>query len=252
MADAVILRWLKSRGRGVRARRGPDRGRDRQGDRRLRGRVGRDARLDPRPEGATVRRRRADRDARERRRRGGPRQLRAHSPSRWLRRRLRPGRRGGPAEDDCASVPIATPVARRTAVELGVSLHGIAGTGPGGRITRRGRDQSAAAESRHPTASSLPPAAGKGEVSIARADADAGDDRAPDGRVGDDDPGLHRLGRRRRVADRRVCGAEPASEATSAPSVNDFVVKAAAASAARRSRASTRRTSTARSSATHG
>ncbi len=31
--------------------------------------------------------------------------------------------------------PNATPVARRTAVELGVSLHGLAGTGPGGRIT---------------------------------------------------------------------------------------------------------------------
>ena len=30
---------------------------------------------------------------------------------------------------------MATPVARRTAVELGVSLHGLAGTGPGGRIT---------------------------------------------------------------------------------------------------------------------
>ena len=34
-----------------------------------------------------------------------------------------------------ASRPNATPVARRTAVELGVSLHGISGTGPGGRIT---------------------------------------------------------------------------------------------------------------------
>jgi pyruvate dehydrogenase E2 component (dihydrolipoamide acetyltransferase) len=31
--------------------------------------------------------------------------------------------------------PNATPVARRAAVELGVSLHGIPGTGPGGRIT---------------------------------------------------------------------------------------------------------------------
>ncbi len=31
--------------------------------------------------------------------------------------------------------PNATPVARRTAVELGVSLYGIVGTGPGGRIT---------------------------------------------------------------------------------------------------------------------
>jgi len=30
--------------------------------------------------------------------------------------------------------PNATPVARRAAVELGVSLHGLAGTGPGGRI----------------------------------------------------------------------------------------------------------------------
>jgi pyruvate dehydrogenase E2 component (dihydrolipoyllysine-residue acetyltransferase) len=40
----------------------------------------------------------------------------------------------------------ATPVARRTAVELGLALHGIAGTGPGGRIT--GEDvQRAAADS---------------------------------------------------------------------------------------------------------
>jgi pyruvate dehydrogenase E2 component (dihydrolipoamide acetyltransferase) len=31
--------------------------------------------------------------------------------------------------------PNASPVARRKAVELGVALHGIAGTGPGGRIT---------------------------------------------------------------------------------------------------------------------
>ena len=33
------------------------------------------------------------------------------------------------------SRPIATPVARRAAVDLGVSLHGLTGTGPGGRIT---------------------------------------------------------------------------------------------------------------------
>jgi len=38
--------------------------------------------------------------------------------------------------------PNATPVARRTAVQLGVSLHGIAGTGPGGRITRADVDMS--------------------------------------------------------------------------------------------------------------
>jgi pyruvate dehydrogenase E2 component (dihydrolipoamide acetyltransferase) len=34
-----------------------------------------------------------------------------------------------------AGRPNASPVARRTAVELGVSLHAVAGTGPGGRIT---------------------------------------------------------------------------------------------------------------------
>src|SRR6188508_1464186 len=37
----------------------------------------------------------------------------------------------------------ATPVARRTAVELGVSLHGIAGSGPGGRITREDVEKAA-------------------------------------------------------------------------------------------------------------
>jgi pyruvate dehydrogenase E2 component (dihydrolipoamide acetyltransferase) len=42
--------------------------------------------------------------------------------------------------------PNATPVARRTAVELGVSLHGIAGTGPSGRITREDVQRAAAAE----------------------------------------------------------------------------------------------------------
>ena len=38
----------------------------------------------------------------------------------------------------------ATPVARRTAVELGVSLHGLTGTGPGGRITREDVERAAA------------------------------------------------------------------------------------------------------------
>src|SRR5581483_4215610 len=32
--------------------------------------------------------------------------------------------------------PNATPVARRAALELGISLHGVGGTGPGGRITQ--------------------------------------------------------------------------------------------------------------------
>jgi pyruvate dehydrogenase E2 component (dihydrolipoamide acetyltransferase) len=54
----------------------------------------------------------------------------------------------------------ATPVAKRTAVELGVSLHGVAGTGPGGRITREDVERAAAAGERAPA----PPSAGKGEV----------------------------------------------------------------------------------------
>ncbi|HET7808431.1 MAG TPA: dihydrolipoamide acetyltransferase family protein [Gaiellaceae bacterium] len=57
--------------------------------------------------------------------------------------------------------PNATPVARRTAVELGVSLHGLAGTGPGGRITRE--DVERAAETAGDTAL-VPPTTGKGEV----------------------------------------------------------------------------------------
>jgi pyruvate dehydrogenase E2 component (dihydrolipoamide acetyltransferase) len=56
----------------------------------------------------------------------------------------------------------ATPVARRTAVELGVSLHGLVGTGPGGRITQD--DVRRSAES---TPSELRPAsAGKGETTL--------------------------------------------------------------------------------------
>ncbi|MBD0349210.1 MAG: E3 binding domain-containing protein, partial [Thermoleophilia bacterium] len=39
-------------------------------------------------------------------------------------------------DGDGAARPNATPVARRVAVELGISLRGLAGTGPGGRITR--------------------------------------------------------------------------------------------------------------------
>lgn len=42
----------------------------------------------------------------------------------------------GPGDGAATERANATPVARRTAVELGVSLHGIAGTGPNGQITR--------------------------------------------------------------------------------------------------------------------
>jgi pyruvate dehydrogenase E2 component (dihydrolipoamide acetyltransferase) len=56
--------------------------------------------------------------------------------------------------------PNASPVARRTAVELGVSLRGIAGSGPGGRITRE--DVRRAAETAVEAAPPFSP--GKGDV----------------------------------------------------------------------------------------
>ena len=65
-----------------------------------------------------------------------------------------------PASSDGSGVrrPNATPVARRTAVELGVSLHDVAGTGPGGRITSD--DVTRAAEV---GTTARPPEAGAGE-----------------------------------------------------------------------------------------
>ncbi|HEY2374103.1 MAG TPA: dihydrolipoamide acetyltransferase family protein [Gaiellaceae bacterium] len=62
-----------------------------------------------------------------------------------------------------AERPNATPVARRTAVELGVSLHGISGTGPGGRITRE--DVQKAAGDGGPSATPAP-AGGRGDVRV--------------------------------------------------------------------------------------
>ena len=59
--------------------------------------------------------------------------------------------------------PNATPVARRAALELGLSLHGLAGTGPGGRITAD--DVRSAASTTRTTA--VPSAAnGRGEVTV--------------------------------------------------------------------------------------
>jgi pyruvate dehydrogenase E2 component (dihydrolipoamide acetyltransferase) len=56
--------------------------------------------------------------------------------------------------------PNATPVARRTALELGLSLHGIAGTGPGGRITQE--DVQRVAGSQQPVKA----ASGKGDLRV--------------------------------------------------------------------------------------
>jgi len=62
-----------------------------------------------------------------------------------------------------AGRPNATPVARSTALELGVSLHGIDGTGPGGRITREDVQRAAAAAG---TTAPTPAASGRGEVRV--------------------------------------------------------------------------------------
>jgi pyruvate dehydrogenase E2 component (dihydrolipoamide acetyltransferase) len=50
-----------------------------------------------------------------------------------------------PANGGSTARPNATPVARKTALELGLSLHDVPGTGPGGRITREDVERSAAA-----------------------------------------------------------------------------------------------------------
>jgi pyruvate dehydrogenase E2 component (dihydrolipoyllysine-residue acetyltransferase) len=121
--------------------------------------------------------------------------------------------------------PVATPVARRTAVELGVSLHGLSGTGPGGRITVD--DVTRAAAEAGTTPASEVVVSGKGEV-----------------RVLEQTPTQSTIARRMTesattipvftvsadvdvseiVASRR----EARDKGDDAPSVNDFVVKAAA------------------------
>jgi pyruvate dehydrogenase E2 component (dihydrolipoamide acetyltransferase) len=68
-----------------------------------------------------------------------------------------------PGDGSGAQRPNATPVARRTAVELGVSLHGIVGTGQGGRITREDVEQ-AVRDSGAPA--QKPAGTGKGHVRI--------------------------------------------------------------------------------------
>jgi len=117
--------------------------------------------------------------------------------------------------------PNATPVAKRTAVKLGVSLHGIAGTGPGGRITRE--DVERAAGKGAPAVQKT----GKGEVrvldltatqaTIARRMVESATTIPVFTVSADVDTSLI-------VELRRGARAESAD----IPSVNDFVVKAAA------------------------
>jgi pyruvate dehydrogenase E2 component (dihydrolipoamide acetyltransferase) len=123
-----------------------------------------------------------------------------------------------------AERPNATPVARRSAVELGVSLHGIAGTGPGGRITREDVERAAAAGG-EPAPS--PAVSGKGSVdmveltttqaTIARRMAESATTIPVFSVSADVDMSL--------IAALRAGARE---EGVEGPSINDFVVAAAA------------------------
>ena len=137
-----------------------------------------------------------------------------------------PGAGAQLADDDAPGRPVATPVARRTAVELGVSLHGLAGTGPGGRITVDDVTRAAGeADTTAPPAQA--PVSGKGEISvheptptqatIARRMAESAT-TIPVFTVSAD-ADVSQI-----VASRR----EARGRGEKAPSVNDFVVKAAA------------------------
>jgi pyruvate dehydrogenase E2 component (dihydrolipoamide acetyltransferase) len=129
-------------------------------------------------------------------------------------------------DGSAAQRPNATPVARRTAVDLGVSLHGIVGTGAGGRITREDVERAAA-----DSGTTVPQQAesGRGEVStleltptqatIARRMAESAR-TIPAFTVSTDvDMSL--------ISELRSGARE---ERDDAPSVNDFVIKAAAGS----------------------
>jgi pyruvate dehydrogenase E2 component (dihydrolipoamide acetyltransferase) len=128
------------------------------------------------------------------------------------------------ADGSPASRPVATPVARRRAVELGVSLHGLTGTGPGGRITAADVDRAAA----EPGAvqATREAVSGKGEVrileptptqsTIARRLSEAA--TIPTFTVSADVDVSQIVATRREARD----------NGEDVPSVNDFVVKAAA------------------------
>jgi pyruvate dehydrogenase E2 component (dihydrolipoamide acetyltransferase) len=126
--------------------------------------------------------------------------------------------------------PNATPVARRTAVELGVSLHGIEGTGPGGRIGREDVRRAAPASPAPALAALAQPATDeRGEVrvlaqtatqaTIARRMSESAA-TIPTFTVSADADASEILALRRGAREER---------GDAAPSLNDFVVKGVAA-----------------------
>ena len=142
--------------------------------------------------------------------------------------RAEPSKEDGPApaRRDGAGTerPNASPVARRTAVELGVSLHGIVGSGPGGRITREDVQRAASVSGARAQRSEA--VGGKGQVetleltatqaTIARRMAESA--RTIPVFTVSSDVDMSLITELRRGARRE-----------GAPSLNDFVVKAAAA-----------------------
>ncbi|MGH3135367.1 MAG: dihydrolipoamide acetyltransferase family protein [Gaiellaceae bacterium] len=140
-----------------------------------------------------------------------------------------PAAEARPAADGSApGSPAATPVARRTAVELGVSLHGLTGTGPGGRITVDDVTRAAAEVDTTPAPPAQASVSGKGEISvheqtptqatIARRMVESAT-TVPVFTVSADIDVSHIVASRR----------EAREKGEEAPSVNDFVVKAVAA-----------------------
>jgi pyruvate dehydrogenase E2 component (dihydrolipoamide acetyltransferase) len=137
--------------------------------------------------------------------------------------------RPAPAQTDGSGGdgPNATPVARRTAVELGVSLHGLTGSGPGGRITREDVERAAAVPGERAQRADAP-AGGKGEIqtveltatqaTIAQRMAESASTIPVFTVSADVDMTL--------IADLRRGGRV---EGEDAPSLNDFIVKAVAA-----------------------
>jgi pyruvate dehydrogenase E2 component (dihydrolipoamide acetyltransferase) len=121
--------------------------------------------------------------------------------------------------------PNATPVARRTAVELGVSLSGLAGSGPGGRITREDVQQAAQSQTAQPAGTAQ--AAARGDVRVVELTAtqatiarrmEQSAAEIPTFTVSADADVTQVVALRRGARE----------ESSQAPSLNDFVVKAAA------------------------